>query len=135
MGKRSKAIKKEDGRQNKKMKTNRDTTTETEENKDVLLDVQLPTREALSDNKRRFKFPIARIKRIMQRDDDIGKISSFAPVVLGKAVELFLIELMDTVLKRVESGKKKMEIDDLLGVINEDGKFAFLKEYCDETKN
>lgn len=36
----------------------------------------------------------ARIKRMMQRDDDVGKIAGPAPVVMSKALELFVAQLV-----------------------------------------
>jgi len=39
-------------------------------------------------------FPAARIKRIMQQDDDIGKVAGASPLVTSKAVELFLQDLV-----------------------------------------
>ncbi|EIE27699.1 hypothetical protein COCSUDRAFT_52243 [Coccomyxa subellipsoidea C-169] len=37
----------------------------------------------------------ARIKKIMQADEDVGKIAQATPVLLGRAVELFLKQLCD----------------------------------------
>ncbi|CAN9119484.1 unnamed protein product [Alternaria alternata] len=39
-------------------------------------------------------FPVARIKRIMQADDDVGKVAQVTPVVVSKALELFMISLV-----------------------------------------
>ncbi|KAK9461883.1 DNA polymerase epsilon subunit C [Lipomyces oligophaga] len=36
----------------------------------------------------------ARIKKIMQADDDIGKVAQATPVVVSKALELFMISLV-----------------------------------------
>ncbi|CAG0895306.1 unnamed protein product [Cyprideis torosa] len=36
------------------------------------------------------KFPPARIKRIMQTDEDVGKVATPVPVIISRAVELFL---------------------------------------------
>lgn len=38
----------------------------------------------------------ARIKRLMQKDDDVGKIAGAAPIVLAKALELFVKQLTTT---------------------------------------
>uniref|UniRef100_A0A061RPN9 Dr1-associated corepressor n=2 Tax=Tetraselmis sp. GSL018 TaxID=582737 RepID=A0A061RPN9_9CHLO len=35
----------------------------------------------------------ARIKRIMQKDDDVGKISQASPLLIARAMELFLQKL------------------------------------------
>lgn len=39
-------------------------------------------------------FPVARIKRIMQADDDIGKVAQVTPPVVSRALELFMIKLI-----------------------------------------
>ncbi|KAG8531424.1 uncharacterized protein KY384_003053 [Bacidia gigantensis] len=39
------------------------------------------------------KFPVARIKRIMQADEDVGKVSQVTPTAVSKALELFIISL------------------------------------------
>ncbi|CAN6627245.1 negative cofactor 2 complex subunit alpha [Trichomonascus vanleenenianus] len=48
-----------------------------------------PTREIKT------RFPVARIKRLMQSDDDIGKVAQATPIVVAKALELFMISLVD----------------------------------------
>ncbi|KAJ5627276.1 hypothetical protein N7528_004703 [Penicillium herquei] len=40
------------------------------------------------------KFPVARIKRIMQADEDVGKVAQVTPVAVSKALELFMISLV-----------------------------------------
>ncbi|KAF2215471.1 hypothetical protein CERZMDRAFT_105149 [Cercospora zeae-maydis SCOH1-5] len=39
-------------------------------------------------------FPVARIKRIMQADEDIGKVAQVTPTVVSRALELFMIKLI-----------------------------------------
>ncbi|EEF39141.1 negative cofactor 2 transcriptional co-repressor, putative [Ricinus communis] len=41
------------------------------------------------------RFPAARIKKIMQADDDVGKIALAVPLLVSKALELFLQDLCD----------------------------------------
>ncbi|KAJ5195568.1 uncharacterized protein N7498_009006 [Penicillium cinerascens] len=40
------------------------------------------------------KFPVARIKRIMQADEDVGKVAQVTPIAVSKALELFMISLV-----------------------------------------
>lgn len=42
----------------------------------------------------RTSFPVARIKRIMQADEDIGKVAQVTPHVVSRALELFMIKLI-----------------------------------------
>lgn len=39
-------------------------------------------------------FPATRIKRIMQSDEDVGKLATVTPALVSKAVELFLGDLV-----------------------------------------
>ncbi|KAK5174596.1 uncharacterized protein LTR77_001677 [Saxophila tyrrhenica] len=39
-------------------------------------------------------FPVARIKRLMQADDDIGKVAQVTPHVVSRALELFMIRII-----------------------------------------
>ncbi|KAI1268256.1 hypothetical protein F5Y18DRAFT_221956 [Xylariaceae sp. FL1019] len=43
----------------------------------------------------RTKFPTARIKRIMQADDEVGKVAQQTPIAVGKALELFMVQLVE----------------------------------------
>ncbi|KAI5849100.1 DNA polymerase-like protein epsilon subunit C [Tricharina praecox] len=64
------------------------------------------------------KFPVARIKRIMQADEDVGKVAQVTPVVVNKALELFMISLCDKASeearlrnsKRITAGHLKQAI-------------------------
>ncbi|KAF8537231.1 histone-fold-containing protein [Trichophaea hybrida] len=64
------------------------------------------------------KFPVARIKRIMQADEDVGKVAQVTPVVVSKALELFMIALCDKAseqarqrhCKRITAGHLKQAI-------------------------
>ena len=44
-------------------------------------------------------FPVARIKKIMQTDDEVGKIAVATPFLISKAVELFLKDLVTKTLE------------------------------------
>lgn len=95
-------------------------------------DIHTNTSTSTLDKIKRFRFPTARIKRIMQSDEDVGKISTYAPVVLGKATELFLVELVSAAMKHAEKNKRKMEVEDVIRVVKENEQFAFLKSYENE---
>ncbi|KAK9900069.1 hypothetical protein P389DRAFT_187175 [Cystobasidium minutum MCA 4210] len=53
-------------------------------------------------------FPAARVKRIMQQDDDVGKVATASPIVMAKATELFLYEMLNSIEReaRAKSTKK-----------------------------
>merc|ERR1712048_190024 len=41
------------------------------------------------------RFPAPKVKTIMQTDDEVGKIAATAPVVMAKAVECFLEDILE----------------------------------------
>jgi Dr1-associated corepressor len=50
------------------------------------------------------KFPTARIKRIMQADEEVGKVAQQTPIAVGKALELFMVQIVQ---KSAEVAKEK----------------------------
>ncbi|KAI1854709.1 hypothetical protein JX266_000827 [Neoarthrinium moseri] len=52
----------------------------------------------------RTKFPTARIKRIMQADEEVGKVAQQTPIAVGKALELFMVQI---VTKSADVAKEK----------------------------
>ncbi|KAJ3558099.1 hypothetical protein NPX13_g9789 [Xylaria arbuscula] len=56
------------------------------------------------DSPVRTKFPTARIKRIMQADEEVGKVAQQTPIAVGKALELFMVQLVH---KSAEVAKEK----------------------------
>eukprot|EP00474_Spongospora_subterranea_P006975 CRZ07433.1 hypothetical protein [Spongospora subterranea] len=50
-------------------------------------------------SKMRTAFPKTKIKQIMQLDDDVGKIAADVPIMISRAVELFLKELLQNAAK------------------------------------
>jgi len=53
------------------------------------------------------RFPMARIKKIMQTDEDVGKISQATPILISKAVELFMQDLILNSVKVTTSKNAK----------------------------
>ncbi|CCD24263.1 negative cofactor 2 transcription regulator complex subunit BUR6 NDAI_0C06040 [Naumovozyma dairenensis CBS 421] len=79
-------------------------------------------------------FPPAKVKKIMQTDEDIGKVSQATPVLTGRALEFFIALLVKKSgdIAR-ESGTKRITSDVLKQTILTDEKFDFLREYvCGE---
>jgi len=75
------------------------------------------------------KFPVARIKRIMQADEEVGKVAQVTPVAVSKALELFMISLVlksSTVAKTKSS--KRITAQHLKLAIEGDEQFDFLTE-------
>ncbi|KAG2148830.1 histone-fold-containing protein [Suillus clintonianus] len=75
------------------------------------------------------KFPVARIKKIMQKDEEVGKVAQATPVVISKALELFLAMIVEEATKvTVERGAKKVEGYHLKHAIETTEMLDFLKE-------
>ncbi|KAF4510330.1 hypothetical protein G6O67_002223 [Ophiocordyceps sinensis] len=52
-----------------------------------------PPPPAIEPSPVKTKFPTARIKRIMQADEEVGKVAQQTPIAVGKALELFMSRL------------------------------------------
>jgi len=75
------------------------------------------------------KFPVARIKRIMQADEEVGKVAQVTPVAVNKALELFMIGLVTGAAERArEKGGKRVTAQHLKMVVEADEQFDFLGE-------
>jgi len=75
------------------------------------------------------KFPVARIKRIMQKDEEVGKVAQATPIVISKALELFLAMIVDEAHKvTAERGSKKVEAYHLKHAVERTDMLDFLKE-------
>jgi hypothetical protein len=75
------------------------------------------------------KFPVARIKRIMQADDDVGKVAQVTPVVVSKALELFMISLVTKAAAEAKArSSKRVTAAHLKQAVQKDVQFDFLSE-------
>ncbi|PVV01903.1 hypothetical protein BB560_003660, partial [Smittium megazygosporum] len=75
------------------------------------------------------KFPVARIKRIMQMDEDVGKMSQTTPVLISKALEIFMQNIIDDVAKKARaSNMKRLMPFHLKRCVDEIPCYDFLKD-------
>lgn len=75
------------------------------------------------------RFPAARIKKIMQADEDVGKIAMAVPVLVSKALELFLQDLCDRTYDiTLQRGAKTVSSLHLKHCVQRYNVFDFLKE-------
>ncbi|KAJ6844499.1 DNA polymerase epsilon subunit C-like isoform X2 [Iris pallida] len=75
------------------------------------------------------RFPASRIKKIMQTDEDVGKIALAVPVLVSKALELFLQDLCDRTYKiTLHRGVKTVSSLHLKQCVHSFNVFDFLKE-------
>lgn len=77
---------------------------------------------------RKTRFPIARIKKIMQANEDVGKLTITTPVVMSKAAELFIEEFVKNLGANAKKNRRnRVTLDDLREVIETVPKYDFLK--------
>ncbi|EON98133.1 putative dna polymerase epsilon subunit c protein [Phaeoacremonium minimum UCRPA7] len=82
------------------------------------------------------KFPTARIKRIMQADEEVGKVAQQTPIAVGKALELFMIALVTKsadVAK--EKNSKRVTAQMLKHVVESDDQWDFLRDIVGRVEN
>lgn len=78
-------------------------------------------------------FPSARIKKIMQSDEDVGKVAQATPIVIGRALELFLCSLLEkssAIAK--EKGSRRITAQHITAAVNENEQFDFCVQACEK---
>lgn len=84
----------------------------------------------------RTKFPTARIKRIMQADEEVGKVAQQTPIAVGKALELFMIQLVTKSADVArEKGTKRVTASMLKQVVETDEQWDFLRDIVSKVEN
>eukprot|EP00731_Ephydatia_muelleri_P039185 Em1189g1a len=74
-------------------------------------------------------FPAARIKKIMQLDDDVGRVASSVPVLISRAVEIFLQALLTRTADHASSrNAKTLSVNHLKYCIEHEKQWDFLKD-------
>lgn len=90
---------------------------------------QAPEPPAIDPSPVRTKFPTARIKRIMQADEEVGKVAQQTPIAVGKALELFMIHVVSKGADIArEKNSKRVTAQMLKQVIETDGQYDFLAD-------
>uniref|UniRef100_H2ZNW6 Dr1-associated corepressor n=1 Tax=Ciona savignyi TaxID=51511 RepID=H2ZNW6_CIOSA len=75
------------------------------------------------------RFPPARIKKIMQTDEEIGKVSAVVPVLISKCLELFLASILQHAGEVTKSKHAKtMSTSHLRECVETVSMFDFLKD-------
>ncbi|KZP22848.1 histone-fold-containing protein [Athelia psychrophila] len=83
----------------------------------------------MKNKNKQTKFPVARIKKIMQKDEEVGKVAQATPIVISKALELFLAMITEESSKvTVDRGAKKVEVYHLKHAVETTEMLDFLKE-------
>ncbi|KAH7287342.1 hypothetical protein KP509_32G050600 [Ceratopteris richardii] len=75
------------------------------------------------------RFPVGRIKKIMQADEEVGKIAMATPILISKALERFLQDLCDRTYEvTLKRGAKTISSTHLKECVHTHSMFDFLKE-------
>ncbi|KAM0532947.1 hypothetical protein ACHAPP_006449 [Verticillium nonalfalfae] len=90
---------------------------------------QAPPPPEIDPSPVRTKFPTARIKRIMQADEEVGKVAQQTPIAVGKALEIFMINVVTAGAEIAkEKNSKRVTAQMLKQVIETDGQYDFLAD-------
>ncbi|KAH8690257.1 histone-fold-containing protein [Talaromyces proteolyticus] len=77
------------------------------------------------------KFPVARIKRIMQADEEVGKVAQVTPIAVSKALELFMISLVTKAAQEArDRNSKRVTAAHLKQAVSKDEVLDFLADIC-----
>lgn len=84
--------------------------------------------------KKKTRFPISRIKKLIQQNEDVGKTTATVPVILSKCIEQFLTELLSKMTKVAEAQKSnKVQLNHFYEVVRGgEERYEFLKNVKNE---
>ncbi|XP_060074655.1 dr1-associated corepressor-like [Ylistrum balloti] len=75
------------------------------------------------------RFPPARVKKIMQTDEDVGKVAAAVPVIISRALELFIESLIKKTSETTQSrNAKTLTATHIKQTIHSERKFDFLRD-------
>jgi len=75
------------------------------------------------------KFPVMRVKKIMQTNNEIGKIADLTPLFISKALELFIADVTKKAANEMFThGHSKVTPSHLKAVIDKEESFAFMRD-------
>ncbi|ROV94637.1 hypothetical protein VSDG_06194 [Cytospora chrysosperma] len=82
------------------------------------------------------KFPTARIKRIMQADEEVGKVAQQTPIAVGKALEMFMIQMVTKSAEVArEKNSKRVTAAMLKTVVEADDQWDFLRDIVSKVEH
>ncbi|KAI5965693.1 uncharacterized protein KGF55_001055 [Candida pseudojiufengensis] len=78
-------------------------------------------------------FPAARIKKIMQSDEEIGKVAQATPIVVGRALEIFMANLVESsIIQAKLQGVKRITAQHIKLAVEKNEQFDFLVEIVEK---
>ncbi|KAK3995940.1 putative dna polymerase [Cladorrhinum sp. PSN332] len=95
-----------------------------------------PPSPAVEPSPVKTKFPTARIKRIMQADEEVGKVAQQTPIAVGKALEMFMVALVTKSADVArEKNSKRVSAQMLKHVVESDEQWDFLRDIVSKVEN
>ncbi|KAH9492687.1 hypothetical protein Btru_024177 [Bulinus truncatus] len=91
----------------------------------------MPKSPSRTSKKKKYnaRFPPARIKKIMQTDEDVGKVAAAVPVIISRALELFIESLISETSKTtVARNAKTLSSSHIKQTIESNKQFDFLRD-------
>lgn len=86
----------------------------------------------MSSKKKKYncRFPPARIKKIMQADEEVGKVAAVVPLIISRALELFVESLLTESSKiTISRNARTLTPLHLKACISSNSQFSFLKDF------
>ena len=81
------------------------------------------------------RFPLARIKKIIQKNEEIGKIAHSVPFLIAKGLEHFLENILNDVKTEFPGPNEKLSPSHLKEVIKKNSNCEFLAEIFKEVED
>ncbi|GFS19379.1 DR1-associated corepressor-like [Elysia marginata] len=91
----------------------------------------MPKTPSRMSKKKKFnsRFPPARIKKIMQTDEDVGKVAATVPIIISRALELFIESLIkETSQTTIAKNAKTLSTSHIKQTIHSNKQFDFLRD-------
>ncbi|CAD8203861.1 unnamed protein product [Paramecium octaurelia] len=80
--------------------------------------------------KNQLKFPVSKVKKIVQENQDVGKINNVVPYVLTKSLELFLSDILSKCKETLKDRKLNKATPGLLKIVLQESQYDFMKDYA-----
>ncbi|KAI4291602.1 Dr1-associated corepressor [Pancytospora philotis] len=84
--------------------------------------------------KKKTRFPLSRIKKLMQLNEEIGKTTATVPVIISRGIELFLSDIVTKAMRVAEDqGVSKIQLGHVQKVVDGEPEiYGFLGEVLTE---
>uniref|UniRef100_A0A336KUX6 CSON015522 protein n=1 Tax=Culicoides sonorensis TaxID=179676 RepID=A0A336KUX6_CULSO len=82
------------------------------------------------------RFPAGRIKKIMQTDEEVGKVSQHCPIMISRCLELFIESLLSKTVRVTNArNSKTLSPSHMKMVIESERNFDFLRDLVKDVKD